>query len=558
MKKKRKSIGKQRSWFDDNILLILCLFLLVFIPLYPKWPLFDILPGYIVRVRLEDFLVLLVFLVWLVQIFRKKIKILPNPLLLPIGIYLTVGFLSCLSAIFITKTVPSQFIHIGKLFLHFFRRIEYFSLFFIFYSVVANLKQIKKVVIILAAVLLFVSFYGFGQKYLAWPVYSTMNREFSKGWRLVLTEHARVPSTFAGHYDLAAYLAFFLAVFVSLGVFIKRTAMRLFFIFTFVTGFFLLILTASRTSFIAYLASISVVVFLLALREKKKIFWGISRWSILIGFSILVMFAFGDLSERFANFFKVRFLHDYLIGYLIKEKIFGIRGEDLSYLSLTEDLNLVYSRSDQPPNIVYKIDKNKEKRGLPPDVYQDIPDFISSPSTEATDSTLLTVEGEEKEATKVAIVEVPRRYSQAAFVVGLSSAIRFDALWPMAIDGFLRNPLLGSGYSTLNKRRVSDFTEAESTDNDYLRSLGETGLLGFISFFAIIFLVLKQAYLSLGKIKDRFLYALVVGIVAGVIALLINAFYIDVFEASKIAFTFWAIVGILFGVLRLKTEKAHV
>ena len=33
-----------------------------------------------------------------------------------------------------------------------------------------------------------------------------MNREFSKGMRLYLSEYARVQSTFAGHYDLGAYL----------------------------------------------------------------------------------------------------------------------------------------------------------------------------------------------------------------------------------------------------------------------------------------------------------------------------------------------------------------
>ena len=56
-----------------NFLLIIASFLLAFIPLYPKIPLFEAIPGYIVRVRIEDILVLLAFLVYLIQIFRKKI-----------------------------------------------------------------------------------------------------------------------------------------------------------------------------------------------------------------------------------------------------------------------------------------------------------------------------------------------------------------------------------------------------------------------------------------------------------------------------------------------------
>ena len=51
-----------------------------------------------------------------------------------------------------------------------------------------------------------VAIYGFGQKYLYWPAFSTMNREFSKGMRLYLTPESRVMSTFGGHYDYGAYL----------------------------------------------------------------------------------------------------------------------------------------------------------------------------------------------------------------------------------------------------------------------------------------------------------------------------------------------------------------
>ena len=553
MNKKEKPIAKLFSWLDDNILIVLGTFLLFFIPLYPKWPLFDILPGYIVRVRLEDLLVSFTVLIWLIQLARKKVQLAKNPLLIPIGIYLTIGFLSSLSAIFITKTVPFQFIHIGKLFLHFARRIEYFSLFFILYSALKNLQQVKKILVILGFTLLLISIYGFGQKYLYWPVYSTMNREFAKGWRLVLTQYARVPSTFAGHYDLAAYLALFLAIFVSLGFYLKKSLLKFFFLGIYVISFFLLILTASRASFIAYLVSVSLIFFLLSKREKKRIIWGLSRWLMVVGFSLLVMFSFGDLSERFANFFKIKLISDYIANTLIREKIFGIKEENLNYISLNQDLNLVYSRSDIPPTLVTKDERRNAN--LPPDVFQDIPDIIN-----ATGGGLpTTFSGElakgSSQASQAAVIQIPRTYSETAFVVGLSSAIRFDALWPMAIKGFLRNPLLGSGYSTLNKRMTSDFTEAESTDNDYLRALGETGILGFISFYAIIFIVLRRAYLSLAKINSRFLYSLVIGIMAGIVALLINATYIDVFEASKIAFTFWAMIGVLLVVLKFQSEK---
>src|SRR3989344_8978566 len=192
-------MAKLLNWLDQYWLTLAAGFLLVFLPLYPKWPLFDILPGYNVRVRLEDIFILLVNLIFWAQVLFKKIKISRAPLLKPILIYLGIGFLSTLSAIFITKTVYPEWIQIAKLYLHWLRRIEYFSLFFIFFFAVKTRQQLQRFLLILGTTVLGVAVYGFGQKYLYWPAYSTMNREFAKGIALYLTEHARVLSTFGGH-----------------------------------------------------------------------------------------------------------------------------------------------------------------------------------------------------------------------------------------------------------------------------------------------------------------------------------------------------------------------
>ena len=69
MVKKNKKLStwkKFTNWFDENILFVFSTFLLAFIPLYPKIPLFDIIPGYIVRVRLEDIFITIAGLLWLV------------------------------------------------------------------------------------------------------------------------------------------------------------------------------------------------------------------------------------------------------------------------------------------------------------------------------------------------------------------------------------------------------------------------------------------------------------------------------------------------------------
>jgi O-antigen ligase len=126
----------------------------------------------------------------------------------------------------------------------------------------------------------------------------------------------------------------------------------------------------------------------------------------------------------------------------------------------------------------------------------------------------------------------------------LSVCIRFETLWPRAFQGFLRNPLFGSGYATLNKEIVGQFTEAESTDNNFLRTLGETGALGFITFYGAIGLTMWYAFQAYSKKADPWITALAIGSIAASGGLLLNATYIDVFAASKVAYMYWALQGI--------------
>jgi len=534
---------KLLTWLDNNILTIFSFFLLVFIPIFPKLPLMELITGYIVRVRLEDFFILAAFFIFLVQVMRKKATF-KSVIFWPMVIYLIVGFLSIPSAIFIGKTSPLNQWHSLKSFLHWARRIEYFSIFFIFYNGIKNIKSIKKLVFFALLVLTLVSAYGYGQKYLYWPVYSTMNREFSKGIKLYLTEHARVPSTFGGHYDLAAFLVIFLVLFASFFLILKSKILKGLFLFVFVLSYWLLILTASRTSFIAYLVGLTVLLFIFIF--KRGFLWVLPRWLTLILFSFLVMVFFGDLSDRFAHFLKMPEIREKL---KLDSLLRPLKPAPKKALRFTDDIQLVMDRPDERP-----VEK-KPKAGradLPPDVFEDIPNYY-----EATFSAAATASGILEATPTAQLIPVARTFSENAYKYGLSTAIRLDALWPRAIAGFKKNPLLGSGYSTLTKSSVGQFTEAESTDNDYLRTLGETGLLGFISFFGMIFIIIKSSIKALNKKTDLFLYAFIAGFIAFTAGLLVNALYIDVFEASKVAFTFWALTGVLLAAIESKNRTCH-
>lgn len=508
-------------WLDDNALFLITGFLLAFIPLFPKLPLFEAIPGYIVRVRLEDFLISIALIIWLVQLWRKKAKFGPNPLSRPILAYLTVGILSMLSAVFITKTVPMEGLHIGKMVLHYLRRVEYFSLFFVFYSSVKSVKQIKIYLGIIIITVLGVTIYGYGQKYFYWPAFSTMNREFSKGWALYLTQHARVLSTFGGHYDLAAYTMIVLIFLWGLFFSISKIWLKLVIFIILGAAFWLLILTASRTSFIAYLVGVTVLFIFWTFKNGIK--WSLRRYTGVVILSIFVMLSFGDLSERFTKLLKI----DQRIGGIkaLLLRPIGAPPNNSEITLLENNLQAVTSKSDFPPLPV-----------RPTDVENAIPE-----GTIASTSASGTAYFQEKQ----------RTYSKTALVYDLSTGIRLDALWPMAIKGFKKNPLLGSGYSTLNKASVEEFTEAESTDNDFLRALGETGILGLLTFGWILFTIIAVVWKTFLRIKGKTIFGLAIGLAAVTFGLLVNAVYIDIFEASKIALSFWALTGIILGAIKV-------
>lgn len=531
-----RKLGGIFRWLDDNILLVLTGFLFAFIPLYPKIPLAELIPGYIVRLRLEDILIMFAVGVWFIQVLRRKAT-LKTPLTVMILLYLAVGLLSSLSAIFITKTVPMSLVHVQKLFFNYGRRIEYFSLFFIAFSAVKSRKDIKKLLIIFAVTVFLIGAYGFGQKYLYWPVYSTMNREFSKGLRLYLTAHARVQSTFGGHYDFAAFLVIALPVLLAFMSFVKRRILKVALAATYLVSLWGLMMTSSRSSFLAFIFSVFLL-FALQLKRRGALWVG-SRLAGVYIVTAVFFFSFGDLSERFAQIFTGAALQGLQSTVSDAKKIAsqpfveppkdGISIDDVNKAAeeaakkQKATVPVIVPSDTQPVPV-------KPSETLPPDVYEDIPDKIVTTTSET---------GEE------IVVVLPRVFSENAHLLGLSAAIRLDTLWPYAIRGFLRNPLLGSGYSTLTKSTIIEFTEAESTDNDFLRTLGETGLLGFITFYGTIVLACVFAVKKARLTRDPLLSTLATVLIAVTAGLLVNAVYIDLFISSKVIETYWIFTGAL-------------
>lgn len=415
----------------------------IFIPLYPKFPLF-FLPGSSVAVRAEDFLIALTTIVFAIHLFLTKKKNLP-PLYHQVVIYLIVGLISSLSAIFITQNVSAPLV-----IFHLLRRLEYLLVFYFAYYL-GRMGWLSRrflfELVLLPVVGVFL--YGLAQIYMRAPVISTMNIEFSKGVALTLQPGVQLSSTFAGHYDLAIYLAMIAAFLVTLMTFVQKKLHRLGLMLAFIALLWLFTQAGSRIALFGLTFSVILVT---VLRRRLKLTFLLVA---LVAASILTS---PNLMMRIGNL--VRVLQSKLQSTLIVRPTFATEGGN--------GFNVLAAIAPRP-------------------------------------------------------IEADR-----------STSIRFDVEWPRALRSLAKNPFLGTGYSSISL----------ATDNEYLRALGETGILGFLAFISILIALgrsLLSRYSSSRGSLDKIITLGAIGVYS---VFLISAFFLDVFEASKIAILFWAYTGL--------------
>lgn len=414
--------------------------ILIVVPLFPKFPAFRIAGTY-VAVRLEDFLILGTILIFSVPIIYNIKSIIKNNVVRAIALFLIIGGISVFSGIYLTQTIN---VKIGLL--HWIRRIEYLSLFFVglTYMKTNAEKQGGRVMEYIVKILLIVNFfvfaYGIGQHYFNFPVIVTQNEEYSKGIALRWVPGAHINSTFAGHYDLASYLVLIIPIFVASFFVVKDKISKFLLASSTLAGFWLFSVAVSRISIVAFLVATTVSLFLL--KKYKEI--------VVIGLISVIAFGFSpDLRVRYGRIFDV-----------LKQKISSVI--------------VVHAQEDGNVN---------EDR---------------------------------------------------------STSIRLKVEWPRAFRAFYKNPIVGTGYSSITL----------ATDNDYLRALGETGLLGLSSFvliFVCLYHIFRTYNFDISKSVSVFDSVIVACFVGSTVGILITALFIDIFEASKFATIYWLFAGLVVG-----------
>lgn len=420
--------------------------LIIIVPLYPKFPLIQI-PGTYVSIRFEDFLLAILAVVTLIKLIPNIKKIFENKITRAILLFLLIGVISLVSGILVTQTVVPS---IGIL--HLLRRIEYFVPFF---AVLAffphekgkNLDFYIKILVIVV----FVAFlYGVGQKYLRLPVIMTQNSEASKGIAMWWTPGSQLTSTFAGHYDLASYTVLVLPILISLIFVVKGKLSKIILSIVSLSGYWLLINTASRISLASYLVAVCVSLFLM--KKIKAIF-------IVIILSLALSAFSPGLFARYKSLIDV-----------YSQKVKNMKIVNVNVF----DINVLAQETTPAPTAKPVIEDR-------------------------------------------------------------STSIRLNIEWPRAIRSFYKNPLLGLGYSSIGL----------ASDNDYLRLLAEVGALGFLGFMLILtrILMVFVSIFPFSKKMSGVTLGFVAGVAGGFVGSLINATFIDVFEASKFAIPFWLLVG---------------
>jgi len=415
------------DWFKYGVAAII-----LAVPLYPKFPFISI-PGTFVSVRLEDFLIGLVFLLWFIKMLPNIKDFLGNRVNMSVLLFLAAGAVSVASAIFITKTVVP---HIGLL--HWLRRVEYLSAFFIGVAALKDKSNLRFYIGCLMVVIVAVFFHGVAQKHFGLPIITTQNFEYSKGLALMYRPGSHLVTTFAGHYDLATFLVLVSPLVYTLLFTSSSKREKAFFAILSLFSLWLLVNSISRISIVSFMGSVTLS--LILIRRFKVILLFLAVTIVFIGLS-------SNLIDRYTRILRVTV-------------------ERLMYL---------------PVNTVLAAEEKEEA------IYED-----------------------------------------------RSSSIRFNVEWPRAVRAFTKNPLLGTGYSSITL----------ATDSHYLRLIGEVGLIGFMAFFLIFIhvgVILLRALLRIKSMTLENVY--LVGVVAALPGVFLNAVFIDVFDASKFAIIFWLMLG---------------
>ena len=496
--------------FNTNLKYVVVAILLA-VPLYPKFPLFSV-PGTYVSIRLEDVLLGILFIFLLYSAVPRIRSIWEQKIERSILLFLGVGLVSVISGILLTKTVNPL---IGIL--HWARRVEYFIPLFIGLLVVNKQPRTKQS--------------------LHTPLFKSLckNPRFShNSLKSLFTAsiHPRTESPrFSGSLNKPknGLIWYFLRVLMITIVvsFIYGFGQKYFSWPVIVTqnqeyakGLALRWVSGSHinASFAGHYDLASFLV--LVLPMFVCLLFLLKEWKSRLIVLLVVFSGLWLMANAVSRISVVSYLASITFSLLLIKKYKAIPIAllvSIFFFGMSSSLLVRYER-------IFNVVRTQVQKVI------SIPSVHQIYATEALEFPLNEVQEE-------------------VVVEDRSTSIRLDVEWPRAIRAFKKNPLLGTGYSSITL----------ATDSDYLRLLGEVGLLGLIAFL-LIFVRLGDLMIKvLPTLKKLSIpeKAFLGGIIGSIPGVLLNAAFIDVFEASKFAIIFWLLIGIAVSLIRFELNEQN-
>lgn len=127
------------------------------------------------------------------------------------------------------------------------------------------------------------------------------------------------------------------------------------------------------------------------------------------------------------------------------------------------------------------------------------------------------------------------------------------SIYTNTINMIKHHPFIGVGLNTFSRNYGKYKTEqaekyAHTADtiyahNIYLQTAGEVGLLGLGMFLLFLFQVFRRAFNTLPKLNDEYLKIIALGLIACIIAFLINGLTETSLYYPRVVMVFWYLIG---------------
>jgi len=167
--------------------------------------------------------------------------------------------------------------------------------------------------------------------------------------------------------------------------------------------------------------------------------------------------------------------------------------------------------------------------------------------------------------------KIKRRISVAKFTQG-SSLKRRITIWEFTVLMIKDHPILGSGlgtfkYNSLNyqakfleqgeNRSLYLYGIADKAHNEYLQLGAELGILGLGIFLWIIIIYFSYGIKLLKRTKDRYKQGILIGLMGGITAVLVDAIFGFPLHLPATLVLFWLFIGLIVSLNHYETHSGE-